>query len=30
MDSVWDQISEWTPRVVYAVVVVFIAKGILS
>ena len=30
MDRVWDQISEWTPRVVYAVVVVFIAKGILS
>jgi general secretion pathway protein F len=30
MDRVWDQISEWAPRVVYGVVVVFIAKGILS
>ena len=30
MDRAWDQISEWTPRVVYGVVVLFIAKGILS
>ncbi len=30
MDRVWDQISEWMPRIVYAIVVVFIAKGILS
>ncbi|MFT5427022.1 MAG: general secretion pathway protein F [Gammaproteobacteria bacterium] len=30
MDRVWDQLSEWTPRVVYGVVILFIAKGILS
>lgn len=30
IDRVWDQISEWTPRVVYGVVVLFIANGILS
>ena len=29
MDRVWDQSSEWTPRVVYIVLAVFIAKGIL-